>query len=273
MSLRAEEAQDVVLRLLDHQIVGPDQQLLGNVDDLEVVGGGTQWSVTGIMVGPAALSGRLPGLLGEWVYAVWHRLHPAADPLPVVIPIEHVTSIDSAVHVDPAAAQALTSSFGLEWWLREHVVSRLPWATSGADDLTLSGSPSSPTQTGSGPQPPARVPLRGARGISSILGRDVLTPDGRRAGRVSELRCLGAPREGPQRALQVRWVIFTRHLAASQLGYSVDRRQGPWLVRRLVRAWQQHDRLVEVEHLAGLDAPDDNLTLRSSARARHPHDA
>ena len=272
---RAAEAHDIVLRLLDHQIVGPDGALLGNVDDLEVVADGPDWYVTGLMVGAAALSQRLPGLLGQWVHAVWRRLHPAEDPRPVVIPIVHVARIDSAVHVNRAAAEALSVTFGLETWLREYVVSRLPGASGGGEGTEQSQGLVQARRAGAGhdrPPVPARPPLEGARGVSTFIGRWVRSADGVRAGRVSELRCLGAPHDERQEPMRVVLVLYTPHPAGSELGYSVDRDQGPALVRRLVRLWQRHDRVVGVEQVRGLDTVSGELRLSGSARPRHPHD-
>ena len=270
----ASERHDVVLRWLDHQIIGPHDELLGNVDDLELLRDGTDWLVTGVMVGPAALSQRLPGRLGSWTYAVWRRLHPAAHPAAVVIPIEHVIAVDSAVHVDQSAAQALTSSFGLELWLREHVISRLPGATdsSSREDTSPTQMQKRPRSAGDQPQAPARAPRDGAHAVSEVIGRTVHDTDGAVAGRVSELRCVGRPRESVQAALQVQWVLYTRHLTGSELGYSIDRRQGPALVRLAARTWQRHDRAVQVEHLDGLDTPDGVLRIRAGAHLQHPHD-
>ena len=272
---RADEAHDLVLRLLDHQIVGPDGTLLGNVDDLELIADGPDWLVTGLMVGPAALGQRLPGLLGQWVHAVWRRLHPVQDPRPVVIPIVHVTRIDSSVHVNRAAAEALSVTFGLEAWLREYVVSRLPGASGGEGPHEQQGLDPAMRRVGASQDPPpvpARPPLEGARGVSTFIGRWVLSADGVRAGRVSELRCLGAHHDERQEPMRVALVLYTPHPAGSQLGYSVDREQGPALVRRLVRVWQRHDGVVGVEHVRGLDAVDGELRLTESARPRHPHD-
>ena len=272
---RAAEAHDIVLRLLDHQIVGPDGALLGNVDDLEVVADGPDWYVTGLMVGAAALSQRLPGLLGQWVHAVWRRLHPAEEPRPVVIPIDHVARIDSAVHVNRAAAEALSVTFGLETWLREYVVSRLPGASGGKETGQSNGLDPAARRVGSRHDPPpvpARSPREGARGVSTFVGRWVLSADGVRAGRVSELRCLGAPHDERQEPMRVVLVVYTPHVAGSALGYSVDREQGPALVRRLVRVWQRRDRVVGVEHVRGLDADLGELRLSQSARPRHPHE-
>ncbi|CAN7369738.1 hypothetical protein LJR027_002060 [Terrabacter sp. LjRoot27] len=262
-----------MLRLLDHQIVGPDGALLGNVDDLEMISDDTGWLVTGLMVGPAALSQRLPGLLGRWVYAVWRRLHPSSDPTPVVLPLAHVTSIGSVIEVNLAAAQALSSTFGLELWLREHVISRLPGATGDAEQLATGKQPPSVAETVAGVLPlPVRAPLEGARGLSSLIGRTVLAPDGTFVGRVSEVRCVSRPPGHRLDALRARWVVYTRHLAGSELGYSTDRTQGPALVRRLVRIWQRHDRVVAIEHVIGLETTHGALRLDQAAAPRHPHD-
>lgn len=269
-----QQRHDVVLRLLDHQIVGPDGALLGNVDDLELVLEGEDWVVSGLMVGPAALSQRLPGRLGDWLYAVWRRLHPAEDPAVTVVPLEHVVSVDSAVHVGEAAARALSLSFGMELWLRQHVVSRIPGAL-GEDDQRGPDPRTSARRAGrqgEAPIAPARAPRPGARGVSSVIGRRVVDVDGRAVGTVSELVCVGRPRDEPQAPLRVRFVLYSRHLLASELGYGVDPGQGPSLVRRVVRLWQQHDRLVDVADVAGLETVQGDLRLRSTASPRHPHE-
>ena len=218
---RRVELHDVVLRLLDHQLIGPDGTLLGNVDDLELVARGDEWRVTGIMVGPAALSQRMPGRLGDWLHAVWRRLHPAENPVPVVLPIEHVLSIDSAVHVDEPAAQALGLTFGLELWLREHVIGRLPGANAAGGEQdrrradqgeTERGRPGEPPAPAREPPAPARAPLEDARGLSSVIGRPVLDAAGERTGRVREVRCSGRPRGEQQSPLRVERILYTPHL-------------------------------------------------------------
>jgi N-acetyl-anhydromuramyl-L-alanine amidase AmpD len=72
--------------------------------------------------------------------------------------------------------------------------------------------------------------------------------------------------------LRVRLVLYTRHLTGSELGYSIDSRQGPRLVRRIVRTWQQHDRLVDVDDVADLETVEGDLRLLPSASPRHPHE-
>jgi hypothetical protein len=100
----------------------------------------------------------------------------------------------------------------------------------------------------------------------------VLDAAGERTGRVSEVRCSGRPRGEQQSPLRVERILYTPHLAGSELGYSVDRDQGPALVRRFVRTWQQRDRIVDVADVEGLDELKGDLRLTTSARPRHPHD-
>lgn len=62
---RRRDGFDLVLRLLDHQIVGSGGELLGEVDNLEMMEIDGDLMVTGIVVGPAGLGPRLPGKLGR----------------------------------------------------------------------------------------------------------------------------------------------------------------------------------------------------------------
>lgn len=119
---------DAVLHLLDRQIIDPDGRFVGNVDDLEI----SEYDdgrlvVTGILTGPGALGPRLGGRPGQWMVAVWHRLRPDADPHPGRIGAEDITEIDSAVHVAVRAGDLDIN--GLERWVNDHVISRLPGAT------------------------------------------------------------------------------------------------------------------------------------------------
>ena len=263
---------DVVLRVLDHQVVGPDDELLGNVDDIELVGDGSDAWITGLVIGPAGLSRRLPGRLGTWTYAVWRRLHPDHAPRATVVPVGSVTSLDSAVHLDHGAATALAQTFGLEIWLRRHVISRIPGATGGEPgekDLVGSVEPDHATS--------ALRPSDPARSLSDLLGRPVVDAGGAKLGVVCELRCDASALDAADGAAEARgWRVThlqtTRHPSGSELGYGADPRQGPWLVARVVRAWQRHDRLIPLGEIADLWAADPSVRLRREARPVHPHD-
>jgi hypothetical protein len=124
-AVTAGRQYDAVLHLLDRQIVDPDNLLVAKVDDLELTRREDgRWVVSAILTGPGALGPRLHGRLGEWVGAVWRRLHPDADPAPGRIPMSDVIDIDSAVTVG-RRRDALQVD-GLEVWVREHVIDRLP---------------------------------------------------------------------------------------------------------------------------------------------------
>jgi sporulation protein YlmC with PRC-barrel domain len=122
---------DAVLHLLDRQIVDPDGRLVAKVDDLELVEREDgRFAVSALLIGPGALGPRLKHGLGDWMVAVWRRLRPDIDPEPGRIPMSEVVNIGSAVSIarrlGGTEAQGIN---GLEAWVREHVIDRLPGAT------------------------------------------------------------------------------------------------------------------------------------------------
>jgi sporulation protein YlmC with PRC-barrel domain len=270
------ERVDLVLRLLDHQVVGPEGELLGNVDDLVLGSLDGRWHVTAFAVGPGALSERLPGLLGDWLGAVWRRLHPDPDPQPVVVPIEHVTRIGSAIEVDAEAARALAGVQGLELWLRRYLTGRLPGATDGGDERdenrvdsdSRTGEPPHRTGPAAAGEPGWR-PAPDAVLASAVLGREVFSADGRRLGQVVELHGAGRPAGAHQVPIEVVAVQVGPHGRGTQLGYTDDPRQGPAIVGALVRRWQRANRVVPVEGVAGW--PRDRLVVADADRTVHPH--
>lgn len=264
---RPSDRIDVVLRLLDHQITGPDDQLLGNVDDLELVEDGARMLVTGLMVGPAALGGRLPGKVGDWTVAVWRRLHPERDPRPLVVPLRQVTRIGSAVSVDAEAASALLGASGLELWLRRYIISRIPGARGGGEDDEPGAS-----------RPPSRedaeralAPRPDGRTAGELIGARVLDRDGVELGVVCELRCSGVPAGRPRPTLEVTHLHHTAHLVGSNLGYGEDARQGPLLVGAIVRRWQRHDRVVPLRDVVDIDWAARTVTVARHEGHAHPH--
>jgi hypothetical protein len=116
---------DAALHLLDRQIVDPDGRLVAKVDDLEVVERDDgRLQIATILIGPGALGPRFGGRFGDWVLAVWARLHPSEHPAPGRIPMADVIRVDSAVHVGRGRDQLIDDR--LETWARVHVVERLP---------------------------------------------------------------------------------------------------------------------------------------------------
>ena len=71
---RGHDSVDVGLRLLDHQVVGEQDEMLGNVDNLEVRERGGEFLVTGTVIGPGVwgcaspveASPRRPGARHGW---------------------------------------------------------------------------------------------------------------------------------------------------------------------------------------------------------------
>jgi sporulation protein YlmC with PRC-barrel domain len=116
---------DLHLRLLDHQVVDPDGDLICKVDDVEFEQGrnGT-WHVCALLSGPQALGPRLPGRLGRWLMAVGRRLSVSGDTDPRRIPFERVTEIGSSIVVDRARDRLDVAP--LEDWVREHVIDPIP---------------------------------------------------------------------------------------------------------------------------------------------------
>lgn len=255
----------LVLRVLDHQLVGPEGELLGNVDDLELDIGRHGWVVTHLCVGPAALGRRLPGGLGRWTTAVWRRLQTRPDPGPAMVPMRAVTDVGSALTVDRAAADSLARSFGLEWWLRRHVISRIPGAKGGGDDRADQEPPIEAPEATAVARPYVGV------SVSDLLGSRVLDADGVELGVVTELLCDPRPTHRPAAGLRVTHLEYGVHAATSELGYNADSRQGPLVVSAVLRWWQRGNRVAALEDLRSLDLEAGTVTVLRHGDHVHPH--
>ena len=269
----------VVLRLLDHQVVGPDGQLLGNVDGLRVRITDDEWLVTALAVGPAALGQRFPGRLGRWTVAVWRRLQTSPDPGPAVVPVAQVTDIGSALRVDQEAAELLAASFGLELWLRRYVISRIPGAKGGGDErggaaAADRGPGDTMTSGGLGDMDPeaSRGPTGGAatQSISGLIQAEVFAEDGTALGRVNEVICT-AHTDDRQDNLRITQLEYGQRSAGSKLGYNEHSDQGPLMVGALVRWWQRGSRLAPVEDVTAVDLAAGRVTTRGHLDHVHPH--
>lgn len=258
----------VVLRLLDHQVLGPDGEMLGNVDDLDMLVSDHGWFVTGLAVGPGALGRRLPGRIGAWMIAIWRRLHVGDDHAPAVVPISQVTDIGAALEVDRDAAEQLTASFGFERWLREYVISRIPGAKGGGDDRDH-GAATDPADTGV-----ATVPGKqeGARySLGSLLQARVEDEDGTPLGRVHEVVGveLGTT---PRDRLRITHLEYGHRDVGSELGYNEDAGQGPLLVGLVIRWWQRGSRVAPVEDVSTVDLEEGRITVTGHRDHVHPHE-
>ncbi len=255
---------DVVLRVLDHQVVGPGQELVGNIDDLELTPAGDALAVTGCAVGIGALSQRLPGRLGTWVNAVWRRLSTDSDPQPIVIPLGHIGNVGSAITVDRPSARALAQSFELEHWLRRFVVSGIPGAKGGAE-------PEREDEDGSARpvdvlEPPTRPPQPGCRWVSDLLRASVVDDTGHRLGTVIELRC-----DSTSEPWRVTHIQCTQSVLGTELGYHADPELGPGLLRRFFQRIQRHDLLIPVGEVVEVLLDPARIVVSTRDDRRHPH--
>ncbi|MFL6169153.1 MAG: hypothetical protein ACJ711_05735 [Ornithinibacter sp.] len=244
------------LRLLDHQLLGQEQEMLGNVDDVVLEERDGRLVAVGLLRGPGAWANRQPGALGRWGRAVWRRLDPRADPRPLVLPLDHVLRIGSAVQVDPWAATYLAATDDLELWLRRHLVGKVPGAR-GSDQL-LEGHPPSLPQQHADLELPA-----GSHVLSSLIGARVIHGDGSDAGRVVEVR--GAPvtpmasRVGP---LLVTSVVHGPRRLGGELGYREDPTMGPRPLGAALRWWHRHDVETGWDEVRSVDWAASRVLLR-----------
>jgi hypothetical protein len=70
---------------------------------------------------------------------------------------------------------------------------------------------------------------------SDLIGRTVLGPDGKKHGRVIDVRLVqDGPLMGAYAALRVEALVVGHHRVAAHLGYDRANVSGPWLVNVLV---------------------------------------
>jgi sporulation protein YlmC with PRC-barrel domain len=248
---------ELVLRLLDHQIVGDQGSLLGNVDNLEVQEVDGRLLVTGIVSGPAAYGPRLPGRLGEWTVAIWRRLRPERHPRMLAIPMAHVRSIGSDVRISAWASDVLAGTNALELWLRRFLVSRIPGATGGED--RLEGEPT-------GPAHEAHRELELAEDghlVSDLVGARVVGGDGTAYGQVLEVVAEPFEATGLEVGrLRVTRLVCGRHRVGAELGYTSEPRMGPWLLGWLMRRLHGDNVSVDWSEVARVDWEQGTVTLR-----------
>ena len=219
---------DAALHLLDRQLIDPAGRLVAKIDDLEVaeVEGG-RLALTAVLTGPGALGPRMHGRPGEWMVAVWARLHPSEQPRPGRIATADIVHVDSAVHLGRHRADL--SVDGLERWVRRHVVERLPAAP--ASDPDAGASAAEPPSSTPGPDEGSD-----RRRLVDLLGRPVVGPDGARLGFLADVRLAPtAAVDGVFPRLVVDGLVVDGRHVGSMLGYERRAEQGPWLLRRIVR--------------------------------------
>ncbi|MGG5260327.1 hypothetical protein [Phycicoccus avicenniae] len=253
--LEAGSPLSLGLRLLDHQLLGRELEMLGNVDDVALEERDGRLVATAVLRGPGAWSHRQPGALGRWGRAVWRRLERAEDPRPLVLPLDHVLAIGSAVHVDGWAEEYLAASDHAELWLRRHLVGRIPGARGGKHRFGGDLAPHPRDDTA------LTLPV-GARLLSDLLGAAVVRDDGSESGRVVEVRAAqDSPRESRVGTLVVTSVVHGPRRLGGGLGYRDDQAMAPFLLGEALRRWHRHDTESAWEQVQSLDWATRRITL------------
>lgn len=256
---------DVVLRVMDHQLVGPSGALLGNVDNLVLRHEAEELFIVGVLSGPGGFGPRQPGLLGRWIVALWKRLSPREEPSPRMVPMSHVRSIGSAITVSDYAEGALRDTAGLEQWLRRHLISAIPGATAGDD--RLAGTAVRSATSHDELTPPADSHL-----LSDLLGAAVVDNTGRSLGTVMELRGMPYEQTGLEVGrIRVTSIVFGPRRVGGELGYTTLTDQGPWLLARFFGWWHRGDREAPWNDVVTVDWDDQTVTLRGHGSWLHPH--
>ena len=82
--------------------------------------------------------------------------------------------------------------------------------------------------------------------LSELLGREVTDSDGTDIGTVTDVRLVqdGPPRDLGQARLRVAGLVVSPRHGGRLLGYDRIPYEGPWLVRTLLRAYNQGTRYV-----------------------------
>ncbi|MFL6076249.1 MAG: PRC-barrel domain-containing protein [Mycobacteriales bacterium] len=116
---------DAGLNLLDRQVLDADGVSVGKVDDLEVTEGDDgRLRVTGLIIGPWALTNRFGGVIGRMFTLLF------GDDDATVVPLDLVEKRDTAIHL-----RARQDDLGLarsEHWVRRHLIGKIP----GVDDAS-----------------------------------------------------------------------------------------------------------------------------------------
>lgn len=226
----------LVLRLLDHQVVGAEGELVGNVEDLVLERVGDDVVVVGLVLGTQGWARRQPGLIGHWVESVWRRLHRQEDPRPTTLALRHVEHLDSAVHVDAAATRWSLATSDLERWLRRHLIAPIPGSGVDGDDVPDPEDEDAPAVA------PTPLEEPGRSRLSELLGTPVVDASGTAHGRVIEVHAAPATVRG-EAVLRLVSLTHGDRLVGSGLGYGDAAHQGPLALAALVRWWHRHDRV------------------------------
>ena len=111
--------------LIDQQIVDCNHLPVGRVDDVALELNDSGMHVAGLLCGQRALGARLDGFLGHLMIASATRLATGDHPPSPSIPLREVADYQPVIRLRSSLADMPTVA-GLEHWLTEHLVRRIP---------------------------------------------------------------------------------------------------------------------------------------------------
>jgi hypothetical protein len=115
---------DLVRDILDKQLLDRNRIKMGKVDGILLeVPDGKPPRLAALEVGGITLARRLHPRLGEWI-ASWRERHDSVQRAAYRIPWTHVRDIGIDIEVELNAEQ--TPVLAWEYWLRDHVIRRIP---------------------------------------------------------------------------------------------------------------------------------------------------
>lgn len=116
----------VGLDLLDREVIGVDDELIGKVDDVELSDPAEgPPTIVALLLGPAAYGRRIGGRMGRWIERSGMKMAEIEDPIRV--PMTMVAEIDVSVRL-AVTYESLQRPRRLDDWLGEHFINRIPGA-------------------------------------------------------------------------------------------------------------------------------------------------
>jgi hypothetical protein len=102
--------------------------------------------------------------------------------------------------------------------------------------------------------------------LSDLLGMQVRFADGNTSDRVTDVRLVPGDRvRGQHSELVTEGLVVGRARPGTLFGYDRNPRQGPWLIRAVVRFLHRHTGYVEWRDVERIDWVDRTVHLRTTA--------
>jgi sporulation protein YlmC with PRC-barrel domain len=281
MSTRRSPELDAHHQLLDRQIIDVDGRMVAKVDDVELEERPDgRLAVTALLTGPGALGPRLGGALGGLTTRAWSRLTDNRPEDSNRIDFSAVAAVETVIRL--AVGHTTVAVDGFEEWVRTRVIEALPGAGD-SPDVGQVGTRSPHTDERSRTRltatrqadPPRDAPAR--HRLNDLLGMHVRFADGTDGDQVTDVRLVPGDRVvGTTNELVTEGLIIGRRRPGTLLGYDRNPKQGPWLVRVIIRYLHRHTGYLEWGDIDTIDWVARIVQLRTQSlrtlqpRTDHP---